>query len=59
MAEALSVNPEHKFINTTSGSFNYDILVLVTGGKTYYYGNKKLEKKSSLRLILKLDQQSS
>lgn len=33
MAEALSVNPEHKFINTTSGSFSYDILILTTGGK--------------------------
>lgn len=44
MTEVISVDPENKSINTTAGDFHYDLLVIAAGGKTNYYGNKKLEK---------------
>lgn len=44
MAEVLAVDPRNKSVTTTAGSFDYDYLVIATGGKTNYYGNSELEK---------------
>lgn len=43
VAELLSVNPSEKYLNTTEGRVNYDILVLATGVITNFYGNKNIE----------------
>jgi NADH:ubiquinone reductase (H+-translocating) len=44
MAEVLGVDPPANTINTSIGSFHYDFLVLATGCKTNFFGNKHLEK---------------
>jgi len=46
MAEVLRVNPGSKTIETTIGKFGYDYLVIATGCKTNFYGNKLLEENS-------------
>ena len=46
MTEVLSVDDEKKKIHTTIGELEYDILVLATGSKTNYFGNKNIEKHS-------------
>ncbi len=46
MAEVLRVNPGSKTIETTIGEFGYDYLVIATGCKTNFYGNKHLEENS-------------
>lgn len=46
MAEVLSVDADHKKIITSIGELTYDILVLATGSKTNYFGNKNIEKHS-------------
>ena len=46
MTEVLSVDDAHKKIVTTIGELEYDILVLATGSKTNYFGNKNIEKHS-------------
>ncbi len=46
MAEVLRVNPGPKTIETTIGEFGYDFLVIATGCKTNFYGNKHLEENS-------------
>src|SRR5688500_16989046 len=43
IAELLSVNTGEKYLNTTEGRVNYDILVLATGVTTNYFGNKNIE----------------
>lgn len=43
VAELESVNPDQKFIMTSEGQVNYDILVLATGVTTNYYGNESIE----------------
>lgn len=43
MAEVLSLDAGKQSITTTAGSFSYDFLVIATGGKTNYYGNKEIE----------------
>ncbi len=43
VAELLSVNAEEKYLNTTEGRVNYDILVLATGVSTNFYGNTNIE----------------
>jgi NADH:ubiquinone reductase (H+-translocating) len=44
LAEVLSVEPAANTIDTTIGKFNYDYLVLATGCKTNFFGNKDLKK---------------
>ena len=38
------IDSEKKEIHTTIGLFNYDFLVIATGCKTNYFGNKNLKK---------------
>ena len=52
IAELLSLNPQEKYLNTSEGRVNYDILVLATGVTTNYYGNPAVEKNAySLKSI--------
>ena len=52
VAELLSVNPAEKFLTTTEGRVNYDILVLATGVTTNFYGNTNIESQAySLKSI--------
>jgi NADH:ubiquinone reductase (H+-translocating) len=44
MAEVLKVDPPSNTIITTIGNFSYDYLVIASGCKTNYFGNKSLEK---------------
>lgn len=44
MAEVTKVNPENKTISTSIGDISYDFLVIATGSKTDYFGNKDIEK---------------
>ena len=46
MAELFSVDTEQNMISTSAGDFSYDILVLATGGKTNYFGNREIETNS-------------
>lgn len=39
-----SIDPKNKSIQTSIGPFDYDYLVLATGCKTNYFGNKQLKK---------------
>ncbi len=43
MAELHSVEPENKTISTSIGEIPYDYLVLATGSKTNFFGNKETE----------------
>jgi NADH:ubiquinone reductase (H+-translocating) len=43
MAEVLSVDPPANRITTSIGEFSYDYLVIATGCKTNFFGNKHLE----------------
>ncbi len=43
VAELESVNAEKKYIVTSEGRVNYDMLVLATGVTTNYYGNATIE----------------
>ncbi len=44
MGEVLAIDPRNKTATTTAGTFDWDVLVMATGGKTNYYGNPDLEK---------------
>lgn len=44
MAEVSAIHPEEKTISTDIGSFSYDYLVIATGCKTNYFGNKEIER---------------
>lgn len=43
MAEVDSIDPERKTVNTNIGPIGYDYLVVATGTKTNYFGNKTIE----------------
>lgn len=43
VAELLSIQPEEKYIMTSEGRVNFDILVLSTGVATNYFGNVQVE----------------
>ncbi|MGB1209871.1 MAG: NAD(P)/FAD-dependent oxidoreductase [Lacinutrix venerupis] len=43
LTEVNNIDTENKTINTSIGNLNYDYLVLATGTKTNYFGNKKIE----------------
>lgn len=44
MAKVLKINPEQKEIETSLGSLAYDYLVIASGAKTNFFGNKQLQK---------------
>lgn len=44
MTEVLSIEPNVNSISTTIGRFNYDYLVIASGCKTNFFGNKNIEK---------------
>ncbi|MDF9794760.1 NADH dehydrogenase [Catalinimonas alkaloidigena] len=43
MATVESVSPEESMVNTNIGRIHYDYLVIATGTKTNYFGNKSIE----------------
>lgn len=44
MAEVHSVNPKENRIETSIGKLEYDYLIIASGSKTNYFGNKEIEK---------------
>ncbi|MBQ0769397.1 MAG: NAD(P)/FAD-dependent oxidoreductase [Bizionia sp.] len=46
LADVNQINPEEKEIETSIGNLNYDYLILATGTRTNYFGNKEVEKHS-------------
>ncbi|MCX7550112.1 NAD(P)/FAD-dependent oxidoreductase [Xanthomarina sp. F2636L] len=46
LAEVTTINAEKNQIITDIGSLNYDYLVIATGTKTNYFGNKAIERNS-------------
>ena len=44
MTEVLNIESDTNSISTTIGNFNYDYLVLATGCKTNFFGNRDIEK---------------
>lgn len=44
LAEVQEILPEEKSIITTIGNLTYDYLVIATGSKTNFFGNKEIEK---------------
>lgn len=44
MAEVLSIDKESNTITTTTGSFEYDYLVIAIGCKTNFFGNKNISR---------------
>ncbi|MFD2824332.1 NAD(P)/FAD-dependent oxidoreductase [Lacinutrix iliipiscaria] len=46
LAEVYSIKPENKSITTSIGQLNYDYLVIATGAKTNFFGNKAVEANS-------------
>ncbi len=43
VAEILAIDPDQKFLMTSEGRANYDLLVLATGVTTNFYGNREIE----------------
>ena len=43
MAEVSSIDPDEKKVHTNIGSIIYDYLVIATGAKTNFFGNKTIE----------------
>ncbi|WP_081211552.1 NAD(P)/FAD-dependent oxidoreductase [Salegentibacter sediminis] len=43
LAEVNSINPEEETISTSIGDLAYDYLVIATGSKTNFFGNKSIE----------------
>ncbi|HKC69355.1 MAG TPA: NAD(P)/FAD-dependent oxidoreductase, partial [Bacteroidia bacterium] len=41
-----NINTTANYIETTSGNFDYDYLVIATGATTNYFGNENIQKKS-------------
>lgn len=46
MAEVESINPAEKYLMTNIGRCNYDKLIIASGAKTNFYGNKNIEENS-------------
>ncbi|MBL4642293.1 MAG: NAD(P)/FAD-dependent oxidoreductase [Flavobacteriaceae bacterium] len=44
LAEVTNINPDKKEVETTIGNLEYDHLVIATGSKTNFFGNKNIEK---------------
>jgi len=45
MAEVHQIYPDKKEVDTSIGSISYDYLVIATGAKTNFFGNKVIEKR--------------
>lgn len=43
MLKVMAINPELKTISTTAGDLHYDYLIIATGMKTNFFGNKQIE----------------
>src|SRR5690606_40744005 len=43
LSEVLEIVQEEKLLITTTGVLNYDFLVIASGSKTNYFGNKNIE----------------
>lgn len=43
LATVVNIDTENNKVETTSGHFNYDYLVIATGATTNYFGNKAIE----------------
>ncbi|GLB51636.1 NADH dehydrogenase [Neptunitalea chrysea] len=43
LAEVIGIHPEENLVETSLGKLSYDYLVVATGTKTNYFGNKKIE----------------
>lgn len=48
LAKVAKINPEAKKVETDIGSLKYDYLVLATGSKTNFFGNKEIELNSMI-----------
>jgi len=46
LAEVEGLEPDKKIIKTSVGSLSYDYLVIATGTRTNFFGNKNIEEKS-------------
>lgn len=46
MAEVNSIDADNEIVNTNIGKLSYDYLVIATGSKTNFFGNKNVEKKA-------------
>ncbi len=46
LAKVHSLNAEEKTIDTSIGTFSYDYLVIATGSRTNFYGNRQVEEHS-------------
>lgn len=44
LAEVTNINSDKKVVETTIGNLEYDSLVIATGSKTNFFGNKNIEK---------------
>lgn len=44
MCEAISVDPQKNILNTSIGEIDYDYLIVATGCKTNFFGNKDIER---------------
>jgi NADH dehydrogenase len=44
LTEVISINPDKNEVTTTIGNFIYDYLVIASGCKTNYFGNKEITK---------------
>lgn len=44
MTEVSSIDPNEKKVNTNIGSITYDYLVIATGARTNFFGNKTIQK---------------
>jgi len=44
MAEVITIEPDKKEVITNIGNISYDYLVIATGAKTNFFGNKTIEK---------------
>ena len=46
LAEVKAIDPEKKYISSNIGDLSYDYLVIATGSKTNFFGNKSFEENS-------------
>lgn len=46
LAEVETIDPQNQIVETTIGSLTYDYLVIATGTRTNYFGNKSIEANS-------------
>jgi len=49
MAEVSSIDAENQLIHSNIGEISYDYLVIATGSRTNFFGNKSIEENGILR----------